>query len=658
MKGFGLGVKDTVKDIRNDVNTYRMGEESTTQYEMPRGRTFQNTTGGIRGGINDFLNGMDKIVNYGLMFGDRPFFEAHYAKRMAQLKQLGYDAEAQETKADAYAYAVDMVFQSNSDMAKGAGGMREALNNLFTINGFALGDFVIPFVQTPANIADKLLDYSPAGFVKAMGQAYNSGVKKTAPFDQRLFCQNIGRSLTGTAILGVGYALAKAGFITGSSDEDAEKRNAMTVAGWKPYSFYINGKYYDYSYIQPVGMLLAMAADAYQEGQSAEDLSDWVAVAGAGIKGGVDCFFNMSFFSSLTDFFGGYGSPAENMGSAFMDFPTQFSPAIFNAANKSIDPYQRETYDSDPLKRTINKFMAKTPLSQTLPIKQNVYGEDMLQNQGREVMKRTIENMLAPSTMSEKTTHALNDELLRLNKDTGLKTQFLSYPDKKQDLGSAGVYKLKDGEEYNAFIKNANGYAREQMNKLIQDDYYKGLSDEEKIEALGQIEEIGKYKAKQELAKAHDTSYSTDEMENKLELLKECGNDYAKYHAIQNGFSGDTMESKIKKMEVCDKLSLEYATYDEVTGLLSALHDSTDAEGKTIKGKARKDKVYATLVEQRDAGKITDEQMWYIWVDSYNAKTRDKKSSLPYWKDCPYKWIVDAKVAEKEAEAEAKKNRQ
>ena len=123
---------------------------------------------------------MDKIVNYGLMFGDRPFFEAHYAKRMAQLKQLGYDAEAPETKADAYAYAVDMVFQSNSDMAKGASGMREALNNLFTINGFALGDFVLPFVQTPANIAEKVLDYSPVGFAKAMGQAYNSGITNCA----------------------------------------------------------------------------------------------------------------------------------------------------------------------------------------------------------------------------------------------------------------------------------------------------------------------------------------------------------------------------------------------------------------------------------------------------------------------------------------------
>ncbi|MBQ5659519.1 MAG: hypothetical protein IIV02_08385, partial [Peptococcaceae bacterium] len=134
-QGFAKGFGETVSDIKQGVNTYRMGEESTTQYEMPRGRTFDNA----------FLNGIDKAVNYGLMFGDRPFFEGHYNKRMAELERLGYDITSDEAKADAYGHAVDMVFQSDSDMAKGASGIREALNNLLTVgDAFALGDFVIP----------------------------------------------------------------------------------------------------------------------------------------------------------------------------------------------------------------------------------------------------------------------------------------------------------------------------------------------------------------------------------------------------------------------------------------------------------------------------------------------------------------------------------
>lgn len=583
MKGFGAGVKDTVKDIRNDVNTYRMDEEATTQYELPKGRTFQNTTGGIRGGINDFLNGMDKIVNYGLMFGDRPFFEAHYAKRMAQLKDLGYDVEAKETKADAYAYAVDMVFQSDSNMAQGARNLREGLNNLCTINGFALGDFVLPFVQTPANIADKLLDYSPVGFVRAMGQVKNS---KTEAFDQRLFCQRVGRAFTGAAILGIAHALAEEGIITGGSDDNAEKRNAMTAAGWKPYSFYIDGKYYDYSYIQPVGMLLAMVADAYQEGQSAEDLSDWIEIASAGIKGGADCFFNMSFFASLTDFFGGYGTTAENIGGAILDFPTQFAPAIVNAANKSIDPYQRETYDSDPIKRTINKFIAKTPASQTLPKKLDVYGNEMMQNQGRSVVQRTIENMLFPSTVSEKVSDTLNDELLRLNKYTGSKAQFLSYPDKKQDLGSAGEYKLS-GEEYTKFIKDANGYAAEQMTKFVKSSAYQSLDDATRVDILNEIEKYASYRAKQKLAESHNKKYSN----SNYKAIEESGIEPYRYYATKKQLG-------------------------------------------TLKGDDKQEKYQSYLKREIKAGNMTEEEAWYWWTANYNAEK--------YMAKCPYSWIREA----------------
>jgi hypothetical protein len=572
-QGFAKGFGETVSDIKQGVNTYRMGEESTTQYEMPRGRTFDNA----------FLNGIDKAVNYGLMFGDRPFFEGHYNKRMAELERLGYDITSDEAKADAYGHAVDMVFQSDSDMAKGASGIREALNNLLTVGDmFALGDFVVPFVQTPANIADKLLDYSPVGLARAVGQL---GKSNTEAFDQKLFSQRLGRSLTGMGILAVSYALAEAGILTGSSDDDAEKRRAMEVSGWKPYSIKIGNTYYDYSFIQPVGMLMAIGADMYKEGQSVDDLTDLVAVSGAGIKGGVNCFFNMSFFSSLTDFFGGYGDTASNMGKAVLDFPTQFAPAVVNAANKSIDPYQRETYDDDPIKRTINKFVAKTPASQTLPKKLDVYGNEMMHNQGRNAVQRTIENMLFPSTVSQKTPNALNDELLRLNKSTGSKSQFLSYPANKLDLGSAGEYRLS-GEERNTFIKNANGYASEQMNKLIQTKEYKVMSDAKKVKVLSDIEKYAKYLAEQKLAEGHGKKFVDEDYE------------------------------KIKKSRI------EPYKYYVMTDFMS-----------NITGDGQKSKRISYLEQQKKAGVITDEQYWYMRM------TKAGTPSKADIKDCPYAWI-------------------
>lgn len=146
-------------------------------------------------------------------------------------------------------------------------------------------------------------------------------------------------------------------------------------------------------------------------------------------------------------------------------------------------------------------------------------------------------------------------------------------------------------------------------------------------------------------------------MDNKLKLLKECGNDYAKYLKVGDNFNGDRLESKLEKMNACDKLKMDYKTYDNLTATLSDLHDSTDSNGKTIKGKSRKDKVLSTLNEQYNAGKITQEQMWYLWVNSYSPSKRDKKYPRWHWEDCPYQWIVDEKKAEKEAAKEEKKNR-
>lgn len=73
-KGMGRGIKETVLDIRDHVDTYRMGEDTVTQYEMPRGRIFKNN-GGLFGTLSEGLNMMDNYVKYGLMFGDRPFLK-------------------------------------------------------------------------------------------------------------------------------------------------------------------------------------------------------------------------------------------------------------------------------------------------------------------------------------------------------------------------------------------------------------------------------------------------------------------------------------------------------------------------------------------------------------------------------------------------------
>lgn len=646
VKGFGSGVADTVRDIKNNADTYRMGDENTTQYEMPRGRVFDNA----------FLNGIDKAINYALMFGDRPFFEMHYARRLKELEDLGWDITSADAKGDAYNHALEMVFQNDSDMSRGATGFRAALNNLLTIGPFALGDFAIPFARTPANIADKLLEYSPIGMAKAVAQI---GMSYTNAFDQRLFCSRIAHSLTGTSIMALAYVLAENGIITGSSDDDKDKQKAMEAAGWKAYSFKIGKKYYPYQNIQPIGMMLAIGADINKEMKSVDSLDDIAAVIGLGIKGGANCFFNMSFFKSLTDLAGGYGDTASNIANTMMNFPTQFAPALGNAVAKTIDPYQRETYDSDPLKQMLNKFVAKVPgASRTLPKRLNVYGEEMLQNQGRDIGNRAFENIIAPTPASRTQSKPVNDELLRLNKATGDNTMFFSMPAKKEDFGEGQEVKLTADEWLN-YINNANGKAAKQVETMLGTEDYKALDDGQKIKTINNIKKLANYQAKKIIAESHGIEWSNDDLEKVLDDISENKITPAEYYS-QKSLVGDSITgtySEVKRqMKICDKMGMDYEAYHTASTYLNKLRNSTDENGKTIKGNAAKDKKFAALKKWVEEGDVTEEQAWYLWTEEYNSNNRKNDDGYMHWRDCPYQWIIDNKEYEKAMEAEKKKN--
>jgi hypothetical protein len=187
--------------------------------------------------------------------------------------------------------------------------------------------------------------------------------------------------------------------------------------------------------------------------------------------------------------------------------------------------------------------------------------------------------------VSQKTPNALNDELLRLNKSTGSKAQFLSYPDNKLDLGSAGEYRLS-GEERNTFIKNANGYASEQMNKLIQTKEYKVMSDAKKVKVLSDIEKYAKYLAEQKLAESHGKKFVDEDYE------------------------------KIKKSRI------EPYKYYVMTDFMS-----------NITGDGQKSKRISYLEQQKKAGVITDEQYWYMRMTKAGTPSKADISA------CPYAWI-------------------
>jgi hypothetical protein len=107
--------------------------------------------------------------------------------------------------------------------------------------------YIAPFVKTPINIAKEGAYYSPYGLLKG-----------TLKGDLDLQA----RGAVGSALAaGVAY-LALNGHITGGGPVNPAKRATLEATGWQPYSVKIGDKYISYRRLEPVGLTLALVADA------------------------------------------------------------------------------------------------------------------------------------------------------------------------------------------------------------------------------------------------------------------------------------------------------------------------------------------------------------------------------------------------------------
>ncbi len=123
------------------------------------------------------------------------------------------------------------------------------------INRSKVGPLFIPYVQTPTNIFKELARSFPlsAPFVEAWRADFKAGGEARD--------RAIAEVVVGSSLMGLTAALAFDGErITGYGPPEPEKRSAW-LETHQPYSVKINGTYYDYSRIQPIGTLIGLAGD-------------------------------------------------------------------------------------------------------------------------------------------------------------------------------------------------------------------------------------------------------------------------------------------------------------------------------------------------------------------------------------------------------------
>ncbi len=116
--------------------------------------------------------------------------------------------------------------------------------------------FVMPFVRTPFNILEQVVDYTPAAQFTYKYKHLDSRAKAIAD----------AKMLIGGAMITISTMSAFAGKITGSAPTDDNARKTLMQSGWQPYSFVVNNpdgskSYVSYKRLEPLASIIGLGAD-------------------------------------------------------------------------------------------------------------------------------------------------------------------------------------------------------------------------------------------------------------------------------------------------------------------------------------------------------------------------------------------------------------
>lgn len=468
------------KGFFDALNDYKLGVDTTKSgggaYEVGQSKqVFKNQA----------LNNVNNFLSFIMSLGDRPFYQAAYNERIAQLNKLGKEITP-EIELQAHEYALEKVFQDTNEITKMASGFKNSLNKI-GLRSFGLGDVVLPFTKTPANIMRKGSQYTPLGLITAL----KSFDKTNQTFNQKQFTDSVARVFVGSSIISLGYLMAKNGFVTGDYDAgDKDREQLETLAGESNYAFKFGDKYYTFDWAQPASIPLAIGIDLYKNGVKGEELSETLEKA---VISGGQTLLNQSMLQGLARLTGGYNQ-TKGLIDTVKQAPTQYVPTALSQIAKTIDPYERKTTTAT------EKIMLKIPkLREKLPIKLDILGEPIKTNQGRNALNKITENFLLPSKVSKTNQSELVEELLRLTKETS-DSSFIPNVAPNSFRDNNITYKL-NAENQAKFQKIMGESNKEQMSKLINNPKYQTLSTEEKINLLAKVNEKSYKKAKTELLK-------------------------------------------------------------------------------------------------------------------------------------------------------------
>lgn len=550
LKGIKKGAYEATNDYKKGINTKDM---EGNRFEISDGKSFSE-----KNLMGRTLNRTESLLNYVMDVGDRVFSEAAFENSLQNQLVLNNTTEITQEMIDiAHQEALSRTWNDNNNYTRFVLGVRKGLNKL-NVNGYGLGDVLIPFAKTPANLTKAIVDYSPAGLISTINKGINlkkslANGQYTATM-QHEFVQSLGKATAGTMLYILGIALAKAGITSGDSDDDKDTANFLkNTLGINSYSIKIGGKSFTYDWAQPLAAPLSITANVVNSKSS-----DSKALL-EGIVGSLDSagsiLLEQSFLQSINDVLNDNDGVVSGIINEILELPARAVPTFSKQIADLVDGTQRTSFEyGKPIQSAVNSIKAKIPfVSKTL--------NPVVDTMGREIQKYGGKNnifnvFLNPANVSTENISESAEEIYRLYKETG-ETDVMPRvaPYYINQKGEKIMMTGKDRVEYQ---KISGEIIEDNIKKLINNVSYSNMSDSDKANVVKDIVNYSYNIAKKdvlglELSNTYQKAYEYSE-------IGDIGDYYTFKESIDNT-DKDTKKASITKFLIDSDLNNEQLAY-------------------------------------------------------------------------------------------------
>lgn len=403
-----------------------------------------------------------------------------------------------------------------------------------------MGDFVNKYTQVPGALLTRAIEFSPAGYAKLIFDISaisreNAEINKAnaergfkmpkanlTAVQQRRLALTIGRATTGTGLILFFMAAAAKGILRRADDDKDKNAQAMqAAAGISGTQINLSalGRWIDnqntqdqngdmligVEFLQPLNSLMTIGSLIAQSKEGNLTAQKWAEAVGTGIALSMGDLSVMNTVQTIESALQ-YSDDTTSLGEAkavlvalSKNSLTGFVPSVFRQAAQAGDTLYRDTYGResvtdqilDPLKATV------PGLRETVPSKLTGFGQE--KQYGGDVWQRISNAFVTPGSVRTYNIDPVSKEVLDVYHKTGDATVLpernapnsFTFDNNTLDLtyDQKRLYQQTMGQAAQAWLGN-----------LIGSDSYKGMTNDERAEAMAGVISLAEKMAREIIA--------------------------------------------------------------------------------------------------------------------------------------------------------------